>query len=131
MVVIGGDGQVVHPGRNWHRRLRRGHFVHPYWYGSQFHIGDWRGYGFADPGADRRWIRYYDDAYMVDRRGRVVDRREDFDWDRYGEEWEMEEGVPHRRHRGASAITDRADDDSRRIMTAMATAMAAMAAAGT
>ena len=34
---------------------------------------NWQGYGFADPGEDRRWVRYYDDAYLVDRGGRVVD----------------------------------------------------------
>ena len=107
VVVFGNGGHVQHPGADYrHRRLRRGAYIHPYWYGDQFHVGDWRGYGFRDPGRDRRWIRYYDDAYLVDRGGRVVERHEDYDWDRHGEEWDEEYGVPgyrgrgHRRERG-------------------------------
>jgi len=99
VVIIGGDGRIMHPGRNWQRRLRRGGFVHPYWWGPQFHVSDWRHYGFADPGHDRRWIRYHDDAYMIDRRGRVVESRENYDWDSYGEQWEMADGIPAYRGR--------------------------------
>lgn len=82
------------PGQGFPRRLTRGGFIHPYWFGPQFYIQNWQGYGFADPGADQRWVRYYDDAYLIDRGGRVVDAREGLDWDRYGERWEVEDGVP-------------------------------------
>jgi hypothetical protein len=39
-------------------------------------------------------VRYYDDAYLVDRGGRVVDERYGLDWDQYGERWTEEDGVP-------------------------------------
>jgi len=99
-----GGNRFVHPGRNFrHRRHHRGGIIHPFWFGGQFHINNWQVYGFADPGQDQRWIRYYDDAYLIDRGGRVVDTRYGMDWDRYGEEWEMDEGIPAyrgRRHGG-------------------------------
>lgn len=82
------------PGPGFSRRIVRGGFVHPYWFGNQFHINNWQTYGFANPGEDRRWVRYYDDAYLIDRGGRVVDSREGLDWDQYGERWEVEDGVP-------------------------------------
>jgi hypothetical protein len=77
-----------------HRRLQRGHIIPPFWFGPQFHISNWGHYGFADPGADRRWVRYYDDAYLIDRRGRVMDGRHGLDWDQYGERWEVRDGIP-------------------------------------
>ena len=83
-----------HPGRNFPRRIHRGFTVHPFWFGQQFHINNWQAYGFADPGPDRRWVRYYDDAYLIDRGGRVVDERYGLDWDQYGERWSEEDGVP-------------------------------------
>src|SRR3954453_3853827 len=43
------------------QRLRRGFVVPSFWFGPQFQIGNWQMYGFADPGPDGRWIRYYDD----------------------------------------------------------------------
>lgn len=93
-----GGGNVVvrhHPGMNFqHRRLQRGFFVHPFWFGPQFHIMNWQQYGFAAPPRDHRWVRYYDDAYLIDRRGQVVDTREGLDWDEYGERWETEDGIP-------------------------------------
>lgn len=95
----GGWGGGVHmprfrPGHGFPRRLQRGGFIHPFWFGPQFYIQNWQGYGFADPGPDQRWVRYYDDAYLVDRGGRVVDAREGLDWDQYGERWEVEDGIP-------------------------------------
>ncbi len=77
-----------------HHQLQRGHVVPPFWFGPQFHIRNWGHYGFADPGADRRWVRYYDDAYLVDRSGRVMDARHGLDWDQYGEQWELRDGIP-------------------------------------
>jgi len=93
--VVVRHGGPAHPGADFrHRRLQRGFVVHPFWYGRQFHIDNWRAYGFADPGADHRWIRYYDDAYLIDRGGRVADTRYGLDWDQYGEQWEVSDGIP-------------------------------------
>jgi Nickel/cobalt transporter regulator len=91
-------------GHHFQRRLQRGFIVPQFWWGPQFSINNWQMYGFADPGADGRWVRYYDDAYLIDREGRIRDSREGLDWDRYGEEWEMADGIPA--YRG-----DRDDDD--------------------
>jgi hypothetical protein len=93
-------------GQHFQRRLHRGFIVPQFWWGPQFSINNWQMYGFADPGPDGRWIRYYDDAYLIDGDGRIRDSREDLDWDRYGEEWEMADGVPAYRGHG-----DRDDDD--------------------
>ena len=88
-------GRFRHPGRNFpHRRLRHGVAIHPFWFGPQFHIANWQMYGFAHPAPDHRWIRYYDDAYMIDRSGRVRDARYGMDWDRYGERWADDDGIP-------------------------------------
>jgi Ni/Co efflux regulator RcnB len=79
---------------HFQHRLQRGFVVPPFWFGPQFQIGNWQMYGFADPGPDGRWIRYYDDAYLIDRDGRIRDSREGLDWDEYGEDWDMADGIP-------------------------------------
>jgi hypothetical protein len=76
------------------QHMRRGFIVPQFWWGPQFQINNWQMYGFGDPGPDGRWIRYYDDAYLIDRDGRIRDSREGLDWDRYGEEWDMADGIP-------------------------------------
>ncbi len=87
-----------HPGRNFrHFRLQRGGFINSYWFAPQFYIGNWGAYGFYAPGDDQRWVRYYDDAYLIDGGGRVVDQRYGVDWDRYGDEWGDDDGIPARR----------------------------------
>jgi len=84
-----------HPGRGFrHSRMRRGFTINPFWFAPQFYIGNWQGYGFAEPGQDQRWVRYYDDAYLIDGGGRVLDERYGVDWDRYGEEWDDHDGIP-------------------------------------
>ena len=89
-----------HPGRNWrHSRLRRGGNIHFFWFAPQFHVSNWGAYGFYAPGEDQRWVRYYDDAYLIDSHGRVMDERYGVNWNRYGEEWEEHDGVPG--YRGA------------------------------
>ena len=95
-----GGGRGHHPGRNFrHHRMQRGGFIHGFWFGSQFHINNWQVYGFDNPGTDYRWVRYYDDACMIDREGRVRQCRYGMDWDRYGEEWEDDDGIPSYRGR--------------------------------
>jgi Ni/Co efflux regulator RcnB len=77
------------------RRIQRGFVVPQFWWGPQFHVAQWQMYGFPAPAANHRWIRYYDDALMIDRRGRVRDARYGFEWDRYGDRWGQDErGIP-------------------------------------
>jgi hypothetical protein len=87
-------GGGVYGGGGHFRHMQRGFIVPQFWWGPQFQINNWQMYGFADPGADGRWIRYYDDAYLIGRDGRIRDSREGLDWDRYGEEWDMADGIP-------------------------------------
>jgi Ni/Co efflux regulator RcnB len=85
----------MHPGRQFRgHRFQRGFVIPQFWFGPQFHVQNWQVYGFADPGRDGRWVRFYDDAYMIDREGRVRDHRYGMDWDQYGEEWEVADGIP-------------------------------------
>ena len=81
-------------------RLHRGFVVPPFWFGPQFQINNWQMYGFAQPPRRHRWVRYYDDAYLIDGGGRIVDTRYGLDWDRYGERWDMEDGIPRYHGRG-------------------------------
>jgi Ni/Co efflux regulator RcnB len=83
------------PGHNFrHSRLRRGGFINSFWFAPQFFIGDWQSYGFYAPGADQRGVRYYDDAYLIDDHGRVIDTRYGVDWGRYGGDWDYQDGIP-------------------------------------
>jgi Ni/Co efflux regulator RcnB len=85
-----------HRGRFGHiPRINRGGFVSSGWWGPQFVVRNWQGYGFPQPFGGGRWIRYYDDALLIDRQGRVHDSRYGYDWDRYGDRWGQDErGVP-------------------------------------
>lgn len=77
------------------RRIHRGGRVHGFFWGPQFHVRNWGLYGFPEPIHDRRWVRYYDDAYLIDGDGRVHDSRYGLDWDEYGERWDYDErGIP-------------------------------------
>src|SRR5687768_16069934 len=76
-------------------RFHRGATIPHFWFGPQFHLQNWAMYGFPQPFAGGRWIRYYDDALLIDRDGRVRDGRYGMDWERYGERWDQDEdGVP-------------------------------------
>jgi len=67
----------------------------------QFHVQNWQLYGFIQPQAHQRWVRYYDDAYLVDRRGYIFDHRARVEWDRYGEKWARDQrGIPYYVGRG-------------------------------
>ena len=66
-----------------YRRPTRGWRVPNYWIGSNFYIDDYAFYGLATPPRGYRWIRYYDDAVMIDDQGRVYDSVGNIGWDRY------------------------------------------------
>ena len=96
-----GGGQV-HGGTVQHRsfghvqRFRRGHVVPPMWMGPRFQVRHWQVYGFPAPQPGWRWVRYYDDALLLDHRGRVMDGRYGIDWDRYGDRWSYDDrGAPY------------------------------------
>jgi len=116
-------GPGFRPGHGFQRRLHRGFVVPRFWFGPQFHVQNWQLYGFAQPGADQRWVRYYDDAYLIDRGGRIVDTREGLDWDEYGERWELEDGIPsyygrneyHPGERDYEWVEEHGDRDERHV----------------
>ncbi|HEY0114771.1 MAG TPA: RcnB family protein, partial [Allosphingosinicella sp.] len=84
-------------GNNFFGGFAFGGFFHQ----PQFHVQNWQLYGFIQPGPQQRWVRYYDDAYLVDRGGRIHDRRQRVNWDRYGERWDRDErGIPYYAGRG-------------------------------
>jgi hypothetical protein len=89
-------GNMPHPGRHVQfRRIGRGGFVPPFWFGPRFHVRNYGLYGFPRPFQGGRWVRYYDDALLIDRNGRVHDSRDGYDWDRYGERWSYgDRGIP-------------------------------------
>ena len=91
----------MHPGGPHHRgrfshiqKIGRGGFVPGFWWGPQLVVRNWHGYGFPQPFAGGRWIRYYDDALLIDRHGRVHDSRHGWDWDRDRDRWGERDGIP-------------------------------------
>lgn len=74
------------PGRmNGFQRFGRGHIVPPQFRSRQFIVNDWRMFGFPQPMPGGHWIRYHDDALLIDGDGRVMDGRYGWDWDRRGD----------------------------------------------
>ncbi|PTS82531.1 hypothetical protein DBR17_08920 [Sphingomonas sp. HMWF008] len=68
-------------GWNAYRRPTRGFRLPTYWISPTFFIGDFGGYGLYAPPQGYGWQRYYDDAVLVDPRGRVRDTVYGIDWD--------------------------------------------------
>jgi hypothetical protein len=69
----------------------RGWTLPSYWIGSGFWISDWSSWGLSRPAAGYDWVRYYDDAVLVDRRGKVWDSVSGLDWDRDGHGYDEDE----------------------------------------
>jgi Ni/Co efflux regulator RcnB len=67
-----------------YRRPHRGYALPQYWFSPSFYIADFGSYGLAPPPAGYSWHRYYDDAVLVDGRGRVWDSVNGLDWDGAG-----------------------------------------------
>ncbi|MGQ0558397.1 MAG: RcnB family protein [Sphingosinicella sp.] len=53
------------------RPLQPGFFIDPFWFGPQFHIQSWQHFGFSRPPRGHRWVRFFNDACLIGRRGRV------------------------------------------------------------
>ncbi|MDE0879226.1 MAG: RcnB family protein [Sphingomonas bacterium] len=83
---VGGHwwGGVNAPGGwNAYRRPVRGYVLPSYWISPRFYVNNWSGYGLRQPTAGYRWVRYYDDAVLIDNRGSVYDVADGIDWDQY------------------------------------------------
>jgi Ni/Co efflux regulator RcnB len=99
--IMRGGNHIIrrHHGINRHhnfKRIHRGFIVPHFWWGPQFHIQNWSLYGFAQPLPGRRWIRYYDDALLIDQYGRVHDGRWGMNWDEYEDRWAYDDqGIPY------------------------------------
>lgn len=65
-----------------YRRPVRGWALPSYWIGGGFWINDWSNWGLSNPPRGYNWVRYYDDAVLVDPYGRVWDSVSGVDWDR-------------------------------------------------
>lgn len=70
-------------GWNAYRRPYRGYALPSYWVAPRFYITNWQAYGLTQPSNGYNWVRYYDDAVLIDARGSVYDTRNGIDWDRY------------------------------------------------
>lgn len=66
-----------------YRRPVHGYILPRYWISPAYYIANYGAYGLPAPAHGYGWSRYYDDAVMTDRYGRVYDYRSDVDWDRH------------------------------------------------
>jgi Ni/Co efflux regulator RcnB len=74
---MGPQGQMHH--------MQRGGRVPPGFMGPRFEVRDWRRFGFPAPFPGGRWIRFENDALLIDGEGRIFDSRPDWDWDGYAD----------------------------------------------
>ncbi|WP_197277225.1 RcnB family protein [Sphingomonas profundi] len=65
-------------------RYRRGGRLPGVFASPRYVVRDWDGYDLPPPGPGRDWVRYYDDAVLVDRGGYVIDAVPDIGWDDFG-----------------------------------------------
>ena len=65
-----------------YRRPVRGYVLPAYWNAPRFYVDDWAAYALPQPPVGYRWVRYYDDAVLIDGRGAVYDSEAGVDWDR-------------------------------------------------
>lgn len=76
-------------------RIERGGRVPGHWMDPRFHVRDFGRYGFYQPMWGGRWIRYYDDALLVDPYGQVIDGQWGMKWDEYAGDWRRgPDGIP-------------------------------------
>ncbi|WP_336963413.1 RcnB family protein [Sphingobium aquiterrae] len=75
----------MHAPGGWaaYRRPVAGIILPRYWIQPSYYIGNYATYGLPAPREGYGWSRYYDDAVLTDRYGRVIDSRHDIAWDRY------------------------------------------------
>lgn len=63
-----------------YRRAPVGYILPRYWLQPTYFIPNYRTYGLPVPQSGYGWSRYYDDAVLTDRYGRVYDSRSDVRW---------------------------------------------------
>ncbi len=73
-------------GWSGYRAPARGYVLPGYWINPGFYIGNYSRYGFSVPQPGYGWSRYYDDAVLTDRDGRVYDSIRGVEWDRYADD---------------------------------------------
>jgi Ni/Co efflux regulator RcnB len=84
-----------HGGHGRYSRIEPGHRVPGYWMDRRFGIQDYGRYGLYQPMYGGRWVRYYDDALLVDPYGQVIDGEYGMRWDQHGRDWRHDErGIP-------------------------------------
>lgn len=66
-----------------YRPAVRGWVLPGYWMAPRYYIGNYTRYGWSTPPAGHGWSRYYDDAVLTDRDGRVYETVHNVDWDTY------------------------------------------------
>ena len=70
-----------HIDRRGYRAYERGARMGDIWRDPSYAVNDWQAWGLGQPGPGMHWLRYYDDAVLVDGYGTVVDCRHGVDWD--------------------------------------------------
>ncbi|MBW4331465.1 RcnB family protein [Stakelama sp. CBK3Z-3] len=77
------EGGTRAPG-GWqaYRQPARGWRLPDYWQAPRFHVRDYGFWGLTTPPRGYHWIRYYDDALLVDSYGQIADWMRNIDWDR-------------------------------------------------
>ena len=102
------SGGAYAPG-GWaaYRQPYRGWALPSYWFAPSFFITDYSAYGLGAPPVGYNWTRYYDDAVLVDGRGRVYDSVGGLDWNRYEGGYAYDDAYDD----GARYYADGVDDD--------------------
>ncbi|HEY0315788.1 MAG TPA: RcnB family protein [Sphingomonas sp.] len=70
-----------HGDRKGYHAYRRGARMGDIWRDPTYAVNDWSAWGLGQPGPGMHWLRYYDDAVLVDGYGSVVDVHHGVDWD--------------------------------------------------
>jgi len=66
-----------------YRHFARGGTVPPLWRDDRFYVREWFAFGLTEPAFGYRWIRYYDDALLINvSTGEVAEVMPDVDWTR-------------------------------------------------
>ena len=99
-----------------YRRPFIGFALPSYWVNPAFYLSNYGAYGFSRPSVGYGWSRYYNDAVLTDRYGRVQDTVPNVQWDRYDRYDNVESGEDYSDsygYRDDRRYDDRRYDDRR------------------